>query len=87
MAWTVRMGAPYAPSVGARTMITRAAFVTGVFGIAGAMLQGANVTEAMAAGEDRTSTAKIIYTVLEWVVPLLLSFVLAFGLLTAVELL
>ncbi|WP_227353578.1 inorganic phosphate transporter [Haladaptatus salinisoli] len=52
MAWTVGAGwTPYAPSVGARTMtIMRAAFFTGAFGIAGAVLQGANVTEAMAAG-------------------------------------
>ncbi|SIR32239.1 inorganic phosphate transporter, PiT family [Haladaptatus litoreus] len=52
MAWTVGAGwTPYAPSVGARTMtIMRAAFFTGLFGIAGAVLQGANVTEAMAAG-------------------------------------
>ncbi len=52
MAWTVGAGwTPFAPSVGARTTtIMRAAFFTGAFGIAGAVLQGANVTEAMAAG-------------------------------------
>ncbi|WP_266078384.1 inorganic phosphate transporter [Haladaptatus caseinilyticus] len=52
MAWTVGAGwTPYAPSVGARTTtIMRGAFFTGLFGIAGAVLQGANVTEAMSAG-------------------------------------
>jgi inorganic phosphate transporter, PiT family len=52
MAWTVGAGwTPYAPSVGARTMsIMRGALFTGIFGITGAVVQGANVTEAMSAG-------------------------------------
>ncbi|GKZ12999.1 inorganic phosphate transporter [Haladaptatus sp. T7] len=52
MAWTVGAGwTPYAPGVGARTTtVMRAAFFTGLFGILGAILQGANVTEAISAG-------------------------------------
>ncbi len=52
MAWTVGAGwTPYAPSVGARrTTVMRGAFFTGLFGILGAVLQGANVTEAISAG-------------------------------------
>lgn len=51
MAWTVGAGwTPFAPAVGARTStVMRGAFLTGAFALAGAILQGANVTEAMAA--------------------------------------
>ncbi len=52
MAWTVGAGwTPFAPAVGARTStIMRGAFLTGTFALAGAILQGRNVTQAMAAG-------------------------------------
>ena len=66
MAWTVGAGwTPFAPAVGARaSSIMRGAFLTGSFALAGAVLQGANVTEAMAAGliggVTLSSTAAVI---------------------------
>ena len=55
MAWTIGAGSsgstPFAPAVGARAIsVMRAAFLVGIFGFLGAVLQGANVAEAMAAG-------------------------------------
>jgi PiT family inorganic phosphate transporter len=52
MAWTIGAGSsgstPFAPAVGARAIsVMRAGFVVGVLGFAGAVLQGANVTEAV----------------------------------------
>lgn len=70
MAWTVGAGwTPFAPAVGARTStVMRGAFFTGSFALAGAILQGANVTEAMAAdligGVALTSIAAVIALVI-----------------------
>ena len=52
MAWTIGAGSsgstPFAPAVGANAIsILRAAFFVGLLGLAGATLQGANVTEAV----------------------------------------
>jgi len=52
MAWSIGAGSsgstPFAPAVGANAIsIVRAAFVVGILGLAGAVLQGANVTEAV----------------------------------------
>jgi PiT family inorganic phosphate transporter len=52
MAWTIGAGSsgstPFAPAVGARAIsVMRAGFVVGILGFAGAVLQGANVTEAV----------------------------------------
>lgn len=52
MAWSIGAGSsgstPFAPAVGANAVpILRAAFFVGVLGFAGAVLQGANVTEAV----------------------------------------
>lgn len=52
MAWSIGAGSsgstPFAPAVGANAVsILRAAFFVGVLGLAGAVLQGANVTEAV----------------------------------------
>jgi len=55
MAWVIGAGSsgatPFAPAVGANAISTmRAAFVVGVFGFAGAVTQGANVSEAIGSG-------------------------------------
>jgi PiT family inorganic phosphate transporter len=55
MAWVIGAGSsgatPFAPAVGANAISTmRAAFVVGVFGFAGAVIQGANVSEAVGRG-------------------------------------
>jgi len=55
MAWVIGAGSsgatPFAPAVGANAVSTmRAAFVVGVFGFAGAVVQGANVSEAVGSG-------------------------------------
>src|SRR6056297_2311408 len=55
MAWVIGAGSsgatPFAPAVGANTISTmRAAFVVGIFGFAGAVTQGANVSEAIGRG-------------------------------------
>ena len=52
MAWTIGAGSsgstPFAPAVGANAIsIMRAGFLVGILGFAGAVLQGANVTEAV----------------------------------------
>ncbi|MGM0590929.1 MAG: anion permease [Halobacteriota archaeon] len=52
MAWSIGAGSsgstPFAPAVGANAIsVLRAGFVVGLFGLAGATLQGANVTEAV----------------------------------------
>jgi PiT family inorganic phosphate transporter len=52
MAWSIGAGSsgstPFAPAVGANAIsIMRAGFFVGVLGLAGAVLQGANVTEAV----------------------------------------
>ncbi|SFR33986.1 inorganic phosphate transporter [Halogeometricum limi] len=52
MAWAIGAGSsgstPFAPAVGANAIsVMRAGFVVGIFGFAGAFLQGANVTEAV----------------------------------------
>ncbi|MFB6296974.1 MAG: hypothetical protein ABEH56_00475 [Salinirussus sp.] len=52
MAWSIGAGSsgstPFAPAVGANAITTlRAAFLVGILGFAGAVLQGANVTEAV----------------------------------------
>jgi PiT family inorganic phosphate transporter len=52
MAWAIGAGSsgstPFAPAVGANAIgVMRAGFVVGVLGLAGATLQGANVTEAV----------------------------------------
>ncbi|MFC7020606.1 MULTISPECIES: inorganic phosphate transporter [Haloarcula] len=55
MAWVIGAGSsgatPFAPAVGANAISTmRAAFVVGIFGLAGAVTQGANVSEAVGRG-------------------------------------
>jgi len=55
MAWVIGAGSsgatPYAPAVGANAIATmRAAFLVGVFGFAGAVTQGGNVSEAVGSG-------------------------------------
>jgi len=55
MAWVIGAGSsgatPFAPAVGANAISTmRAAFVVGVFGFAGAVVQGANVSETVGSG-------------------------------------
>jgi PiT family inorganic phosphate transporter len=55
MAWVIGAGSsgatPFAPAVGANAISTmRAAFVVGVLGLAGAVTQGANVSEAVGRG-------------------------------------
>jgi PiT family inorganic phosphate transporter len=52
MAWAIGAGSsgstPFAPAVGANAIsVMRAGFVVGILGFAGAVLQGANVTEAV----------------------------------------
>jgi PiT family inorganic phosphate transporter len=55
MAWVIGAGSsgatPFAPAVGANEISTmRAAFVVGILGFAGAVTQGANVSEAIGSG-------------------------------------
>jgi len=55
MSWVIGAGSsgatPFAPAVGANAISTmRAAFVVGIFGLAGAVTQGANVSEAVGRG-------------------------------------
>jgi PiT family inorganic phosphate transporter len=55
MAWVIGAGSsgatPFAPAVGANAISTmRAAFVVGIFGLAGAVTQGASVSEAVGRG-------------------------------------
>ena len=55
MAWVIGAGSsgatPFAPAVGANAISTmRAAFVVGVFGLLGAVVQGGNVSEAVGRG-------------------------------------
>jgi len=55
MAWVIGAGSsgatPFAPAVGANAISTmRAAFVVGIFGFAGAVTQGANVSETLGSG-------------------------------------
>ncbi|MFB6089955.1 MAG: anion permease [Halobellus sp.] len=52
MAWSIGAGSsgstPFAPAVGANAIsVMRAGFIVGVLGLAGAVLQGANVTQAV----------------------------------------
>jgi PiT family inorganic phosphate transporter len=69
MAWSIGAGSsgstPFAPAVGANAIsIMRAGFFVGLLGLAGAVLQGANVTEAvgleLVSGEPITATAATI---------------------------
>ncbi len=55
MAWVIGAGSsgatPFAPAVGANAISTmRAALIVGIFGFAGAVIQGANVSEAVGQG-------------------------------------
>ncbi len=55
MAWVIGAGSsgatPFAPAVGANAVSTmRAAFIVGIFGFAGAVTQGGNVSEAIGSG-------------------------------------
>jgi PiT family inorganic phosphate transporter len=55
MSWAIGAGSsgatPFAPAVGANAIATmRAAFVVGIFGFAGAVTQGANVSETVGGG-------------------------------------
>lgn len=55
MAWTIGAGSsgstPFAPAVGARAIpVMRAAFLVGILGFLGAVLQGANVADAVGTG-------------------------------------
>jgi len=55
MAWVIGAGSsgatPFAPAVGANAISTmRAAFIVGIFGLAGAIIQGTNVSEAVGRG-------------------------------------
>jgi PiT family inorganic phosphate transporter len=69
MAWAIGAGSsgstPFAPAVGANAIsIMRAGFLVGILGLAGAVLQGANVTEAVGKslilGKSLTPTAAIV---------------------------
>ena len=69
MAWAIGAGSsgstPFAPAVGANAIsVMRAGLIVGVLGFFGAVLQGANVTEAVGTelviGEPLTATAAII---------------------------
>ena len=69
MAWAIGAGSsgstPFAPAVGANAIsIMRAGFVVGILGFAGAVLQGANVSEAVGGeliqGVALTPTAAVI---------------------------
>ena len=66
MAWAIGAGSsgstPFAPAVGANAIsIMRAGFLVGILGLLGAILQGANVTEAVGEeliiGEPLSATA------------------------------
>ena len=55
MAWTIGAGSsgstPFAPAVGARAIsVMRAGFLVGILGLLGAVLQGANVADAVGTG-------------------------------------
>ncbi|MFC6990021.1 anion permease [Haloplanus sp. GCM10025708] len=69
MAWAIGAGSsgstPFAPAVGANAIsVMRAGFVVGLLGFAGAVLQGANVTQAVGTqlilGPSLTATAAIV---------------------------
>ena len=69
MAWAIGAGSsgstPFAPAVGANAIsVMRAGFVVGLLGLAGAFLQGANVTEAVGSelvvGGSLSPTAAIV---------------------------
>ena len=69
MAWAIGAGSsgstPFAPAVGANAIsVMRAGFVVGILGLAGAFLQGANVTEAVGSelvvGGSLSPTAAIV---------------------------
>ncbi|MFW5974022.1 MAG: inorganic phosphate transporter, partial [Natrialbaceae archaeon] len=69
MAWAIGAGSsgstPFAPAVGANAIsIMRAGFLVGILGLLGAVLQGANVTEAVGEeliiGEPLSATAAIL---------------------------
>jgi len=69
MAWAIGAGSsgstPFAAAVGANAIsVMRAGFIVGLFGFAGAVLQGANVTEAVGtqliSGVSLTATAAIV---------------------------
>ena len=69
MAWSIGAGSsgstPFAPAVGANAIsVMRAGFVVGVLGLSGAVLQGANVTEAvgteLVVGSVLTATASTV---------------------------
>ncbi|WP_253738596.1 inorganic phosphate transporter [Halohasta salina] len=69
MAWAIGAGSsgstPFAPAVGANAIsVMRAGLIVGVLGFLGAVLQGANVTEAvgteLVVGEPLTATAAIV---------------------------
>jgi PiT family inorganic phosphate transporter len=69
MAWAIGAGSsgstPFAPAVGANAIsVLRAGFVVGLLGLAGAVLQGANVTEAVGSqliqGVSLSPTAAVI---------------------------
>ncbi|ERG95883.1 inorganic phosphate transporter [Haloquadratum walsbyi] len=69
MAWSIGAGSsgstPFAPAVGANAIsIMRAGFIVGLLGLAGAVLQGANVTQAVGSelviGNVLTATASIV---------------------------
>ncbi|WP_338740124.1 inorganic phosphate transporter [Haloplanus salilacus] len=69
MAWAIGAGSsgstPFAPAVGANAIsVMRAGFLVGLLGFAGAVLQGANVTEAVGtqliSGVSLTATAAIV---------------------------
>ena len=69
MAWSIGAGSsgstPFAAAVGANAIsVMRAGFIVGVLGFLGAVLQGANVTEAvgteLVAGATLTATAAIV---------------------------
>jgi PiT family inorganic phosphate transporter len=69
MAWSIGAGSsgstPFAPAVGANAIsVMRAGFIVGVLGLSGAILQGANVTEAvgteLVVGSVLTATASTV---------------------------
>ena len=69
MAWSIGAGSsgstPFAPAVGANAIsVMRAGFVVGVLGLSGAVLQGANVTQAvgteLVVGAVLTATASTV---------------------------
>jgi inorganic phosphate transporter, PiT family len=73
MAWTIGAGSsgstPFAPAVGANALsVMRAAFFVGIFGLLGAVLQGANVADAvgtdLVGGLSLTATAATVLLLL-----------------------